>query len=601
MTVLSSHSLPSPEYTGDSDSDSEIIKELEQKRRELDEEIAHFRAQKDHEFKIFEADLKARKKQQRLQQQKHKHNAINYYEFTKNSPSATPPSNPTLKGYEKKSRSPSRVGSKQSEPIRLMKPHAGSKVTPATICLDKMNISGENILQSHVSPLQTPPTPTAFSTFESDRHSHSSGATSAFVPKCQSKTRNQVPLSPEEHMQEEAVALTGLFVPGFLPMLDARSDGTERQIVGTQTEPASPTGPSMVDSIAIQSTSLPTVSSLNESLQMPQAKRAYTSPSAMNRSKLPPIIRNVNGRARTAGKRKHVTFQLADRAIVEPSSSYEEGPSPDVEGATPKASTDSITSESSSESLTRPKIQRKKTPLDPFGRRKRQVRPTETPAEEVGMSMGDLLMGGDNEDEEPESSKTETSSGLDGYFSLRHNIPGISSPSPERSNSFGSVDDDAYMHKRKGLLSEQKLQRRNSRSPRTSPAVSRQTSFEEKDLSGDNLGTRAYQSPRFMPGFSPVTRGVQSQYPGTIEDDLLLGGGNVGFFELDEELNGADAGVPKPELPEDKEEELEFARLRRSDKQDTSKEIQTGTSVPIDIIRPGSMSVSNSWVGTFGH
>lgn len=600
MTVLSNHSLPSPEYTGDSDSDSEIIKELEQKRRELDEEIARFQAQKDHEFKLFEADLKARKKQQRVQQQKHKHNAISYYEFTKNSPSATPPSHSSLKGYEKKSRSPSRVGTRQPEPIRLMKPHAGSKVTPPTICLDKMNISGENILQSHVSPLQTPPTPTAFSVFESDRQNKST-ATASASKSTQSQARDSAPISPEQHMQEEAVALTGLFVPGFLPMLDARPDDSEREVLGTQTEPASPTGPCIADSMTIQSTSLPTVSSLNESLQMPQAKRAYTSPSSMNRSKLPPIIRNVNGRARTNGKRKHVTFQLADRAIVEPSSSYEEGPSPDVDGAETKAGTDSITSESSSESLTRPKIQRKKTPLDPFGRRKRQIKPVDTPTEEVGMSMGDLLLGADQNEEEPQVPEAKTSNGHDGYFSLPHSLPNTSSLSPEKSDSFGSVDDNAYMHKRKGLLCEQKQQRRNSRSPRTSPTVSRQTSFEKQTSTADKLATKAYQSPRFPPTYSPITRPMQSQYPGTLEDDLLLGHGNVGFFELDEELNGADAGVPNPELPEDKEEELEVSRSRRSNKRDTSSEIQTGTSVPIDIIRPGSISVSNSWVGTFGH
>lgn len=77
---------------------------------------------------------------------------------------------------------------------------------------------------------------------------------------------------------------------------------------------------------------------------------------------------------------------------------------------------------------------------------------------------------------------------------------------------------------------------------------------------------------------------------------------NVGFFELDEELSSPTAGIPTPDQPEHKEDELEPHPTKGKKKQGAGAfpdELQTGTSVPIDIVRPGS--VSNSWVGTFGH
>ncbi len=83
----------------------------------------------------------------------------------------------------------------------------------------------------------------------------------------------------------------GLFTPGYLQLLD--------------TKPSS-----------LPQTALP--SSLSES------KRAVTNPTLPSTS-LPSALRPASKASR---KRKHVTFRLADSVVVEPSSSYEETPSP---------------------------------------------------------------------------------------------------------------------------------------------------------------------------------------------------------------------------------------------------------------------------------
>ena len=44
-----------------SDSESEIVAELDKKRRQLDEEIARFKSQKDKEFREFEKELRSKK------------------------------------------------------------------------------------------------------------------------------------------------------------------------------------------------------------------------------------------------------------------------------------------------------------------------------------------------------------------------------------------------------------------------------------------------------------------------------------------------------------------------------------------------------------
>jgi len=606
MTVIQ-HSLPSPEYTGDSDSDTDIIHGLEQKRRQLDEEIARFRAQKDKEFRDFEAELKARKRQKRAQQHFQKNNASNYHEFAKNSLSTTPPSISLLSGCEKKARSPNSLRAyKDSEPIKLM--NVGSKVTtPPTISLDRTNIAGESISQSHANVSQTPPMPNDFF-LPSSSQAHVS-STTAEKRACSDSAsiqseppREKPPLSPVGKNHEQAFA--GLFISACLSTLDKR-DGQNQidtPIEGTQTEPASPVVPTMsVEAMPPQSSSLPTQSSMTDSLQVPTTRRAYTSPSTVNRGTLPPIIRNVNGRKKSTGKRKHVTFQLADRAIVEPSSSYEEGPSPDVDNEssdrrTSNDSTASISSEETSEPSRRPVIQRRKTPRDPFGRRIREITPVSTPDSEIGMSMGDLLLASGDKDTAPDNAiQQKPVSEEEGYFSPRHASNPPASPSPETST---------YMSKRVHVVSHQKVDRRNSKSPNTSPTQPRKTSSNHTGSAvHHSIHSHSPRSPRVAPHTSPTKPLPQSQqmYPGTLEDDMLSNNNNIGFFELDEELRYPTAGVPRPETPDHKDDDLELKRNKKTPESGHghSNEVQMGSSVPIDIVR--TPSFTSSWVGTFGH
>lgn len=635
--VMQNSSLPSPDYTGDSDSESEIAQELIQKRKQLDEEVARFRAQKDKEFKDFEIDLKSKRREKRVQQQFLRNNNSYYHDFTKNSPSATPPAASTsmLTGLEEKIQNtdlPQQTRQPQPKPIRLMKSGVGPKVTTPTICLDKISIIGENVPQPHLNQLHTPPIPSSTVSQIAARASPTIHARSTSIERVSS--RDKLPKTPENKHEDN---FSNLFAPPYLPLLESRHERSG-QIEGTQTEPASPTSHSMdIQPISVTSSSLPTESSMSNEFYVPATKRAYTSPSALTRKALPPIIRNVNGRKRTGGKRKHVTFQLADRAIVEPSSSYEEGPSPDVDGESDRRdSNESDASqcivETAPVEAIRPVIARKLTPLDPFGRRKRHVVPEDTPEEEVGMNMGDLLFGADRElhpssppivtttnsynrrpslqdtSELGESQSTNLQP-EDGYFSPRHNTFSPTSPSPEKSTTFGSVDDNAYMTKQKNKLVSQRTERKNSRSPLHSPAASRQTSFDNASTSTAPKATRKLESPHFSPRHSPGHSPRQTpryprfaqDHPGFIEDELLRGN-NLGFFELDEELDSPNK--PLSHFIEDDKEENEAIENKNKKGRhtvDLPEDFQTGTSVPINIVRPGTSSVSNSWIGTFGH
>lgn len=628
---MHNNSLPSPDYTGDSDSESEIAQELTQKRRQLDEEVARFQAQKDKEFRDYELELKARRRQRKVQQHFLRNNNSYYHDFTKNSPSATPPASSIsmLTGFEEKIQGPSSSHNvRQSEPIRLMKSSAGSKVTTPTICLDKISIIGENVPQPHLTHLGTPPTPTSTVSQIASRASPTVHARSASKERV--SPQNKSPKIPEDRHEDNS---TQMFSSPYLPLLESRHD-RPGPIEGTQTEPASPTGHSMdIEAVPVTSSSLPTESSMSNEFNVPATKRAYTSPSTLNRKTLPPIIRNVNGRKRAGGKRKHVTFQLADRAIVEPSSSYEEGPSPDPdEESERRGSSESDLSQSvmdnNSVEAARPPIARKLTPLDPFGRRKRNIVPEDTPESEVGMNMGDLLFGTDKDLHQisppivtttnsynrrtsvQEKNGTDESE-ADGYFSPRHNIFSPTSPSPEKSATFDSVDDNAYMNKQKSKIVHQRTERKHSRSPSLSPAVSRQTSFDGGSSANTiKQTTKKLESPHFSPRHSPghsprpqfqPPRLMQSN-PGFIEDDLLRGTNNMGFFELDEELDGPSRPVGHF-IEDDKEETAAIENRSKKGRHahNVPEEILTGTSVPINIVRPGTSSVSNSWIGTFGH
>lgn len=585
---MTNNSLPSPEYTGDSDSDSDIAKELEQKRRQLDEDIARFKIQKNKEFKDFETELKSRRRLKRAQLHQSQSDS-SYYQCSKHSPSTTPPHKSLLSPDAKSGRPPHVHHVRQSSgSILLIKPTAGSKVTTPTISLDPTNIRGETIQQSYALP--TPPTPSAVP----------SSTTQEVISSIdQSKARPKPPLSSEEHHEP---TFNGVFVPSYLPLLgptnDRSSDKSSDNLEGTQTEPASPVDRLTVDSMSVHASSLPTESSIPKDFHVPTSKRSYTSPTG-TRARLAPIIRSSSGKKRSSGKRKHVTFQLADRAIVEPSSSYEEGPSPDVDEKDSNDSTRSVTPESGSP---RPPVTRRNTPLDPYGRRKKPLKPTQTSLSEIGMGMGDLLLNATKEESEflPAEDINETqirSTSIEpeeGYFSPKHGTTVVNpvqqiaaateTSASEERDFFTGVDDDAYLNKRRELIKQRNSERKDSND----------SIFNSKPLSETRPTT-------LTPNKAMSSQ--QRAYPGSL-DDSIDGAVNVGFFELDEELASPDAGIPKPyeiATTEEGEDAANTKSKRQNKDQGHLGDMLTGTSVPIDIVRPGNSFVSNSWIGTFGH
>lgn len=244
-------SLPSPARDDSSDSESEILAELDEKRKQIDDEIASFRVQKEKEFQNFERELRSRRKPA---QPKRKNNQ-------------------SSQGASAVSAVSNLFTGNQLRPNGLDK---GKKISDglskATVVVDKLTINGTT-----TPPIVGTPPPT--------RSLSRSPADLSITPPRKSAGR-----SPNAR-DEEKRDFSGLFTPTYLPLLEARR--------------SSPLPPARVVS--------------------QKAKRALTVPTIRSTS-LPSALRTSSESA--IRKRKHVTFQLGDTMIVEPSSSYEELPSP---------------------------------------------------------------------------------------------------------------------------------------------------------------------------------------------------------------------------------------------------------------------------------
>ena len=158
----------------------------------------------------------------------------------------------------------------------VLSPRSRPSALPSkpTVSLDKLTINGTT-----TPPLiGTPPLARALSRSPSNL--------SATPPR---KSAGKSP-TPDDRDAD----FRGLFTPSYLPLLESRERGPTQQ---RRTAP-------------------------------PQPKRALSSPSTSS-SSLPSALRTASGTP--ARKRKHVTFQLADTAIVEPSSSHGELPSPQLQ------------------------------------------------------------------------------------------------------------------------------------------------------------------------------------------------------------------------------------------------------------------------------
>jgi hypothetical protein len=255
-------SLPSPARDESSDSESEILAELDEKRRQIDDEIASFRAQKEKEFQNFERELRSKRKPTGS---KWKNN-----QGAQGTSAISAVSNLFVgnqvrpNGLDK--------GKKISDGLSNSRSRASALPSKPTVVVDKLTINGTT-------------TPPIVGTPPLTRSLSRSPADLSITPPRKSAGR-----SPNAR-DEEKTDFSGLFTQTYLPLLEAR-----------------------------RSSPLPPARAIPQ-----KAKRALTVPAMSSRS-LPSALRTSSGSA--IRKRKHVTFQLGDTMIVEPSSSYEELPSP---------------------------------------------------------------------------------------------------------------------------------------------------------------------------------------------------------------------------------------------------------------------------------
>lgn len=257
-------SLPSPARDEPSDSESEILAELDAKRRELDDEIASFRAQKEKEFRSFERELRSQRKTRRARPKDG--------QATKGASAISAVSN-LFVGKQVRPNGVTK-GKNVSDDVPNSKSRPGALPSQPTVGVDRLTINGTT-------------TPPVVGTPPLTRSLSRSPTNLSITPPRKGAGKLL------QKRDEEKTDFPGLFTPTYLPLLEAR--------------PASSSLPPA-----------PVVS--------PQTKRALTV-RALPSASLPSALRTARGSA--IRKRKRVTFQLGDATIVEPSSSYEELPSPD--------------------------------------------------------------------------------------------------------------------------------------------------------------------------------------------------------------------------------------------------------------------------------
>lgn len=302
--TIASKSLPSPENT--SDSESELIEALDQKRRQLDDEIAKFKTAKDQEFQDFERELRLKRSRDRR-----KESAGRKTSKTQSALSLFAGTNASaqINGHANHSREEDKVSDRKSKNAPASKP---------TLLLDRSNINGSTGLPLNL--LETPPTPN-----QSRSQSRSPGNKEGSITPPLSSPNPRLPPTPTV---ERPDSFAGLFTPAYLPLLESRPSNASKPKPSNQ----------RVENENQASFSLPKdgVSPLAE---MGRPTRANTTPTISSAS-LPSALRTASGTSMR--KRKHVTFRLADQAIVDPNSSYEELPSPDPRGENGNKTIDEI-------------------------------------------------------------------------------------------------------------------------------------------------------------------------------------------------------------------------------------------------------------------
>ncbi|KIW15675.1 hypothetical protein PV08_05724 [Exophiala spinifera] len=582
---MSRNGLPSPENTNTSDSEADIVDLLDRKRRELDDEIAKFKAVKDREFREFERDLRSRRRNQGYD--------ISPSKRSTTSANTSPLSllcstqNGTANGWTAGHRS-KREGNGVGEKITK----ATAPLSKPTLSLDKLNITGESVLPTHGS-LSTPPTP-SFPPRGSLSSDASSSSATITPPRHESTDKG-----PPTPAAEKTDSFAGVFTPVYLPLLESQDrppfvrspqaltsdeEGkkqiqlhektkceAERQratlIESSHSLPEQPVSPTVI--AAKRTRSAPLMSS------SASASVGVSRPSALRTTS--------GGHQGHKYKKKHVMFQLADSKVVEPSSSYEESP---VSAGSPSGSISSTSTVSFQQKV-----------------------------EDVDAKSG------------PGADLDPNLVGVNGHgrgHMHGHETRGPSQPQPSEeqlSPRSASGSANAKSKKSPSLRERRRGKAGQFLSPMPSPLPSPAPS---PTIAADtDLLASAEES-----GFSGGLTGA---------DD---GGSGVGFFELDEEL--ASPGLRDRPMQSELEE-LEMGMGMDVDSQlggdgdgqaegrgrgrgrggrgrqrgrgrggengdDESSNKTTMTagsftsgSVPIDIVRPTGPMITSSWIGSFGH
>jgi hypothetical protein len=518
--------LPSPAHEDHSasESESETIAELSRKRRQLDEEIAQFKTQKDKEFRDFELDLRRKRKRKRSPLNGDSHVA------------RTPPTHPSvlsLLGSQ-----PQANGHAQKQNLQQgLRPKTPPPSKP-TVSIEKLTIVGStvppttaeaspNILARSLSGITTPP-----------RTQPEKPSGLPPTPNTQNNIKDEPPPTPIARDHNDPFA--GVFTPSFLPLLDSRTSSTnsiaqEKSVEQSErTLTPQPTPGS-------ESTSLPS-SSISPRIPGPQ-KRSVTTPilPSTNSSSLPSALRVVSADAPNTRKRKHVTFRLADSAVVEPSSSYEEMSSPDLpppsESSKGKVKVNGIDDVLNKEEV-------------PWSWSKGQTSPAVEKDDAMGMSLA-----GDGESDD---------SGPDMYMSTSTNL-----------SSTGDTSENDLI-------------------PIPAPAP-RGLQFEEAEDGGSGVGFFELEE-ELSPSISPRLRSPRNDRARFFEDWGALPDEDDEDAEMkDQDQTGEQEDIAR-EMEDVSEEEPQGLGISTGAAERQEGSTFTSGSVPIDIVvRP-----SSSWVGSFG-
>lgn len=308
------NALPSPDNT--SESDSEILDALDQKRRQLDDEIARFKAAKDREFREFEKELRVKRKRSHLPPLTSATAAcLNLLASAQNG---------AVNGW-----SASKVKKDGFFNDKVKKP---APLSGPTLSLDRQNITGETT--PPLNSLETPPTPSLLKPLRSG--SPTTIITRPVTPPPSESEKEPVPTSTPTPSKDRSDPFAGVFTPAYLPLLDSRD---QRPIVRTP-PPLSVTEEEkkQLQQLDVETKQQAEEHRLESSQSLPPqqvsprlvANSRTRSTPVLPSASLPSALRTSSGGVGER-RRKHVMFQLADLKVVDPSSSYEEGPSPELE------------------------------------------------------------------------------------------------------------------------------------------------------------------------------------------------------------------------------------------------------------------------------